>query len=472
MVWPPLAVQFLVAGSTHLAALSAGGVIAYPSVLLVQLKNNDTIIELDLHKGSWIGSVHGIAGVPSILMPFIMQYRGRKFAFILSCVLIITGWILTYVAQNLSTLIIGECFHGLGTNSLVAVSFLSVSEMVRPKYRSTCLLLYGTIQALGISSVGIIGGYLHWKTTGLIMCCPALLAIPLGLIWPESPSWLAYKGRFKECEQNFVRLRGTDEESKKELKALINAQKEELKIKSVTKLQDLRKTVKSRDFYLPTLHTFVLINFLYWGGGMPVIIYANDMLVKISGTLNAKTKLAMDIILFIGYNITTVCVRYFSSKKVMVLSMMGSAVFMGGATLTTILERVGVLSKELELAEYCLVGFMIFVSTSCVGFSISSEIMPVKHRGVGGCLYVLYTCLLHSSCLKAYPYLCLYMNIWGIFLLYTIYIMFTIFIVWRYVPDTKNRTLQEIEDYYALGYFKDVDRNDAVGEPFISSSVR
>uniref|UniRef100_A0A2A4JN29 Major facilitator superfamily (MFS) profile domain-containing protein n=1 Tax=Heliothis virescens TaxID=7102 RepID=A0A2A4JN29_HELVI len=433
MVLSPVARQFLVAGSTHLAALSAGGVIAYPSVLLEQLKANDTIIQLDLHKGSWIGSVHGMAGIPSMLMPFIMQYRGRRFAFIFSCVLIIVGWIFTYIAQNISTLIIGECFHGLGTNSLIAVSFLSVSEMLQPSYRNTSLLLYGTIQALGISSVGIIGRYLHWKTVGLIMCSPALMATLLGCLWPESPSWLAYKGRFKECEQSFVRLRGTDEESKKELKALINSQKEELKIKSVTKLQDLKHTITSRDFCLPAFHTFVLINVTYWGGGMPVIIYSNDMIMKISGAFNAKAKLTMDILLFVGYNIASVIVHYCSSKKTMLFSMTGSAVFMGGATVTTYLERVGVLSKEPELAVYCLVGFIAFLSlgSSCIGFSIASEIMPVKHRGVGGCLYILYT----------------------------------------YVPDTRNRTLKEIEDFYTLGHFKALDKNDAVDVPFIKSEI-
>ncbi|CAH0697314.1 unnamed protein product [Spodoptera exigua] len=177
-----------IAGSTHLAALSAGGVIAYPSVLLEQLKYNETMIKIDLHKGSWIGSVHGIAGLPSVFLPFIMQNQGRRFAFILSCIFIMSGWIITNLAQNIATLIIGECFHGLGTNCLITTTFLSITEMVSPVYRNSCLLLYGAVQAFGISSAGILGRYLHWKTIGIIMGSPVLVALLIGFAWPESPS--------------------------------------------------------------------------------------------------------------------------------------------------------------------------------------------------------------------------------------------------------------------------------------------
>ncbi|XP_075986266.1 facilitated trehalose transporter Tret1-like [Anticarsia gemmatalis] len=468
MTISPLARQFMIAGSTHLAALSAGGVIAYPSVLLQQLQANDTIVQLDLHNRSWIGSVHGIAGIPSILLPLLMQYQGRKCAFVLSCLSIITGWVFTFFAQSITTLIIGECFHGLGTNGLLAVSFLSVSEMVQPKYRNTCLVLYGTVQALGISSVGILGRYLHWRTVSIIMACPVLIALPIGCFWPQSPSWLACKGKFDECQRIFEKLRGTDEESTKELKAIVNSQKDILTIRQ-NSMQEFFQTISRRDFYMPALHTFILINVLYWGGGMPVIIYSTDMMIKSSGRPHPQVKLIMDCTLFIGYNIATVLVRYCSSKKVMIFSMSGSAVFMTSAAIVTYLQSIGEVAKDSDIAVYSLLGFVVFLSlgSSCIGFSIASEIMPVKHRGIGGCLYVVYTCVLHSFSLKAYPYLCVYIDVWGVFLIYAVYKTFSIFFIWMYVPETRNRMLHEIEQFYNCGHFKDNIIDESVNVPFI-----
>ncbi|KAF9415735.1 hypothetical protein HW555_006705, partial [Spodoptera exigua] len=350
------------AGSCHLAALTAGGVVSYPGVLLQQLRSNDTIIHLDLDNGSWIGSVHGLAGIPSFLMPFLMQYQGRKFTFILSCLLIIIGWAFTYAANNLLTLIIGECFHGLGGHSLLTVSFLSMSEMIQPKYRNISLLLYGTSQAFGMSFVGIIGRYLHWKTAGMVMSCPIILALILGLFWPESPSWLAFKGRFEECEDVFKR-----------------------------------------------------------------------------------------------FSVTTILTRFFSSKKVLLFSMSGSFVCMTLMSVVAYLQNTHIVAKDSMLGAYFIVCFVIVFSTGSngIGFTLATELMPVKHRGLGGCIFVICTCVFHSSSLKSFPYLCVYLNLWGAFLIYAIYIVIAGVIVFVCVPDTRNKTLQEIEEFYQNGCYKE-----------------
>nr|XP_021182953.2 facilitated trehalose transporter Tret1 [Helicoverpa armigera] len=456
---PPLARQFLVAGSTHLAALTAGGVVAYPGVLLQQFKANDTIIHLDLDNGSWIGSVHGLAGIPSFLMPFLMQYQGRKFAYIISCILIIIGWIFTYAATNIKTLIIGECFHGLGGHSLLPISFLSISEMVQPKYRNMCLLFYGTAQALGMSVVGIIGRYVHWKIAGLVMCCPIILALIIGFTWPESPSWLAFKGRFQECEDTFKMLRGTDKESLKELNGLLNSHKDDSELKPSRRswVKNFSTTLTSKDFYIPSFLTCILISVFYWSGGSAVIIYSSDITLNATSNKNDHIKFILDLTFFIGYSVTTILLKYFSSKKVLLFSMSGSSVFMILAAIVTYLQDVDIVAKDSMLGAYCIVVFMIFFSlgSNGVGFTIATELMPVKHRGLGGCLFVICTCIFHSSALKSFPYLCVYIHMWGAFLIYGLYTFVAGLIICMCVPDTRNKTLQEIEEYYNVGYFKE-----------------
>lgn len=52
--------QLIVGLSPLLAALSVGGAVSYPTVLLHQLKAKDSPIQLDFNTASWIGK-----GVPS-----------------------------------------------------------------------------------------------------------------------------------------------------------------------------------------------------------------------------------------------------------------------------------------------------------------------------------------------------------------------------------------------------------------------
>ncbi|KAJ0170557.1 hypothetical protein K1T71_013928 [Dendrolimus kikuchii] len=270
----PIIRQLLIALSSQLAAVSVGGLISYPNVLIHQLNSNDTM-ELDLDTSSWIGSVDGLAGIPSILMPTFMQWKGRKLAFLVSCSLVAVSWILAYAAKSISLIIMSECFHGLGSHSVLIVSSCSMSEFIEPKYRNSLMGSYFILQSLGASSVVILGQYIHWKTISLIMLVPVVIALLNVLfLWPESPSWLAFKGRYAECEKNFKWLRGNGEEANDELRQLLSANKE------VNVKETLRKRLFRRDFYIPAILMFVLLNMMYWSGAEVIMIYPKDLLGK------------------------------------------------------------------------------------------------------------------------------------------------------------------------------------------------
>ncbi|XP_068633563.1 facilitated trehalose transporter Tret1-2 homolog [Battus philenor] len=54
----------------------------------------------------------------------------------------------------------------------------------------------------------------------MVICCYNFTSF----FWPESPQWLASKGRFDECKTAFRWLNGIDEDSETELKNLIDNQ--------------------------------------------------------------------------------------------------------------------------------------------------------------------------------------------------------------------------------------------------------
>ncbi|XP_021202401.1 uncharacterized protein LOC105841355 isoform X3 [Bombyx mori] len=146
----PFIRQIFVASSQLLAAVSVGAVIAYPNVVLEQLRSEASMI-LDMDLRTWIGSTHGLVGIPCILMPTFMQWRGRKLSFILTCLLIIIGWAWTAAASNATHIIIGECFHGLGAHSLVIVSNCVISETFPPNIRTVTMAAYIVSQSFGMS---------------------------------------------------------------------------------------------------------------------------------------------------------------------------------------------------------------------------------------------------------------------------------------------------------------------------------
>lgn len=84
-----------------------------------------------------------------------MQKIGRKISFIVSCILVIIGWILMYTSNNIITILLAECIHGFSSSSVMVVSMFTISEMVNPKYRTISMNLQAISHILGMSVVSI-----------------------------------------------------------------------------------------------------------------------------------------------------------------------------------------------------------------------------------------------------------------------------------------------------------------------------
>lgn len=372
----------------------------------------------------------------------------------------IAGWIVAFTANNAISILISESIHGLGTNTLLTVSFLSLSEMIAPQYRNVSMQMFGIVQSLGMAIGGIMARLVHWRNVSLIMCSPAVIALVIACMWPESPSWLAYKGEFDKCEKAFTWLRGTDDKSQKELRSLITAQKENLHSSRNEHRNSMRSfwaKISSRDFYLPSLHMFLLLNMMYWSGSAVVLIYCVDMIKRATQNENAAFLggIAINSILFVGVATSGVLIKFFNNKTVLLCSTVAATLCLFSVCGASLLQSVDLLPKDSFLCLYFLIAFMV---SNCLGlnsivFVIGAELMPVKHRSIGGALYVIYNCALLSTSLKISPYLIYYIDLWGTFLIYALNATICGLLVWKYVPETKGRTLQEIEDYYIFGTF-------------------
>ncbi|KAJ0180176.1 hypothetical protein K1T71_004767 [Dendrolimus kikuchii] len=441
----------LVVAAPFLAALSLGGTIGYPNTLLQQLQSNSSTIKLDFETLSWIGSIHGFASIPSILMPSLMQWKGRKLSFLFSCLLVAIGWILAYTAQSISTILISESFHGLGSQCVLIVSYCSMSEFLSPKFRNICISAFGIWQSSGIAAIAIIGQYGHWKTSALIMLIPIALGMLIAwLVWPESPSWLALQGRYKECETTFKWLRGDGEKANKELLELIQARKED------DKRESLYKSIARRDFYIPVGLMFLLLSSAYWSGFMVLIVYSHLIVKKTTNDNNLVhySTIALNILLILGNTNCTILMKRMNNKTLNLIGCVGVLLSSFFCFTVTLLQNIGVLTYSVlclcGLAIYIFVEMGFLLPSACV---IAMEITAVKYRGIGGALFVVFSSLLHFSSLKLAPYMFEYMNLWGTFLVYFINTAVSCLIIWKFVPETRNKTLQELEDYFNHGKF-------------------
>lgn len=390
-----------------------------------------------------------------------MQRSGRKLGFHICCLLVVLGWTIIYFARNAATIIVGESCQGLGAKSLLVVSYMSISEMVHPKYRNILMLFYSINQTVGVTLVHVMGRFFYWRNISIIMAIPITIGFLLSCSWPESPAWLALKGRFDECRKSFIWLRGTEEDAITEMNALIRSQTELFKLsnsitpKKSNKMEMIKEiwaNITSRDLYLPSFHMIMLLSVYYWSGNLIFLVYAMNMVENV--TKNEESAfigmIIMDCVTLLGNVVAYIFFKYYNNKPILLFSGIGSAGFLLASSIVSYLQFVKMVPEDSLLCLYFLIGFMIASSLGIytTPYVMAAEIMPIRHRGIGGSLMVIVICSSYSFTLKIAPYLVLYLQLHGTFLLYTITLSMCLFWVWKFVPETKNKTLQSIEENY------------------------
>ena len=93
--------------------------------------------------------------------------------------------------------------QGVGTGGGAGASAY-ISEFIGAEKRGRFFLLYEVIFPIGLMFAGMVGFFLvplyGWKAMFIVGLVPSVLTIPLRWFMPESPRWLASKGRVVEAD--------------------------------------------------------------------------------------------------------------------------------------------------------------------------------------------------------------------------------------------------------------------------------
>ncbi len=95
--------------------------------------------------------------------------------------------------------------QGIGTGGEVPVASAYINEFVGARKRGRFFLLYEVIFPVGLLFAGLAGYFLvplyGWRALFVVGLIPAVLMIPLRVLMPESPRWLASRGRFGKADK-------------------------------------------------------------------------------------------------------------------------------------------------------------------------------------------------------------------------------------------------------------------------------
>ncbi len=153
-----------------------------------------------LISSSYAGQIIG-----ALFFGWIAERYGRMPAMIGSIAVFAVMSIACAFAWDYQSLFIFRFIQGIGLGGEVPVAATFIIEMTGAKNRGRFLLLYELIFPVGLVAAAIAGRLIvptwGWQYMFYLGAIPAIIALVLRFVLPESPRWLASRGRMYEAEK-------------------------------------------------------------------------------------------------------------------------------------------------------------------------------------------------------------------------------------------------------------------------------
>lgn len=143
-----------------------------------------------------------------------LQVFGRRCIIMCASLLYCSGSVAIGLAPNLTYLVAGRIILGLGVGLSSMAIPVYISEAAPPRVRGKLVSCYTLSVVLGqavacgvnVAVQATLDSSLRWRVSMGVAAVPALVQL-VGFLWlPESPRWLASKGRTEEAEAVAERL--------------------------------------------------------------------------------------------------------------------------------------------------------------------------------------------------------------------------------------------------------------------------
>lgn len=349
--------------------------------------------------------------------------------------------------------------------STTTVILMSISEYTSPKYRGIYVAVNAATFYWGIWIANTLGIFFHYSYIGLTGAVLSLYVVISVIFLPESPLWLAWKGNYQKSAQIHRWFKGTDEQSERELEDMITHQEEVSQCKKekasiISCIKHYAKVVRQPGFYKPLLLCSLTSCMYNFSGKIMCAVYAVEMMKKITRT---TTEAHAAVLILDGFSVAgtyagCVLAKYFKRRTMMIAPSMGCIMFLILLSIYLYLVKNNVMFENLYISCTLLLGYSL---AACCGPmiitpTIVGELYPVNNRSFSVCVICVMANIIFGTLLKMGPVLFQTFDVHGTFLFFAVTLSMLLYLFYKYVPETKDKSLHEISEYFSPKKIKDV----------------
>lgn len=404
----------------------------------------------------WAASSALVGCVVGVLIAGFMSDKiGRKKTLIFSAVMFLISAVGSAVPRTLMTFVIYRIIGGVGVGAASMTSPMYIAEITPARIRGRMVSLNQFAIIFGMLAVYFVNFFIEgagelqwnvdygWRWMFGSESLPALALLLTLFFIPESPRWLFENNRKDKALQILTRVDGPE-----------NARIEIQKLEKVINLESgSLKELFSRSFR-PVLIIGVFLAVFQQITGINVFLYyAPEIFKSIAGSSMDAALLQTILIGAVNLLFTVMAILLVDRvgrRPLMIIGSIGMCISLGALGVASWMNQTG------AWLLFFMLGYIaaFALSVGPVVWVILSEIFPTRIRGRA--LGFATFCLWVSNFIVSQTFPMMDGNPWLVktfghgfpFLLYAFFcIVLAIFVVFK-VPETKGKTLEEIEEIW------------------------
>lgn len=404
----------------------------------------------------------------ALLATVITEKIGRRLALIIFSSPVTLQWLMIYFARDMyvfiaARLIAGFCFGG----ALPLISMIT-AECSSPKMRGFNLtLMAAVLPAFGTFSGSNLGLALSWRTAALVAIAPSLIATLAPIFCVESPTWLASRGRFEECEKAFISLHGHTRSAQKELKLILEVEQSKLKKHGknnntlVVMWQQLKLAV-TKSYFWDVMSLSITLNIYKMISGKILFnIFGAPILQKITGQSDVLSySLVVQGVCVTGSPVICFLMTRFKVRSLLFPFGVASNIIVIALSISLYVQPTYDAGSALMYANVSLYGLFLLVAQVLlfpILEALPQELYPLEIKGACTTLIAFIATGFMFVYLKVVPDMFELLDYPGTFVLNAIVTFLFLVHLWFKLPETKDRMLHEIELYFKNKTFVCVD---------------
>ena len=423
------------------------------------------LFQLDALQQGWYVGCALVGSIIGVLFAGILSDKlGRKLTMVISAILFSASALGCALCTDFTQLVVYRIIGGVGIGVVSIVSPLYISEVSVAQYRGRLVSLY----QLAVT-VGFLGAYLvnyqllAWSESGALLGVPLLNKIFITEVWrgmlgmetlpailffiiiffiPESPRWLIVRGQERKAINILERIYNSITEATNQLKETQSV---------LTAETSSEWSLLMKPGILKAVIIGVCIAILGQFMGVNAVLYYGPSIFENAG-LSGGDSLFYQVLVGLVNTLTTIL-------ALVIIDKVGrkKLVYYGVSGMVVSLILIGLyflFGDSLNVSSLFLLVFFLFyvfccaVSICAVVFVLLSEMYPTKVRGlamsIAGFALWIGTYLIGQLT----PWMLQNLTPAGTFFLFAVMCVPYILIVWKLVPETTGKSLEEIERYW------------------------